>query len=385
MRRMKIGVFGGSFDPVHVEHVALARAAVAELQLDKLFILPAYAPPHKVGKRLAADEHRLAMCRLAFLSVPHAEVCDYEIAAGGTSYTYLTLRYFAAEYPSAQLYFLVGTDMLRDFPSWKNPQEILSYATLAVCSRAEQTGWEESEQAAFFALFGKQFAVIPYTATNVSSTKIRVLAGAGMDVTPFVGEDVARYITQWRLYELEGAAQSLALQSPKRAAHSLRVAYMAAKRAQTLKMDEQKAIFAALLHDCAKNLSADSPLLVGFDPPKGVPPAVMHQYAGAYVAKTALGVDDEEILSAIECHTSGKVGMSTLDKLIFLADLVEEERTYPGAEHLRALFWQDLDECLRQSLIETVAYLRRGGGEIYQKTLLACEYYQKTEEGEKIW
>ena len=152
---------------------------------------------------------------------------------------------------------------------------------------------------------------------------------------------------------------------------------MAAKKAQQLKIDESKAIQAALLHDCAKNLPKDSPLLVGFTPPDGVPPAVLHQYEGAFVAKTALQVNDEDVLGAIECHTSGKIGMTTLEKLIFLADLVEEERSYPGAERLRELFWRDFDECLRQSLMETVAYLQASGCAVYEKTLHACEYYRE--------
>ena len=377
---MKIGIFGGSFDPVHSQHIALARHAIEELQLDKLFILPAYAPPHKRGKVLAADSHRLEMCRLAFADVPKAEVSDYEITAQGTSYTYLTLRRFAALYPTAKLYFLVGTDMLRDFPTWKRPEEILTLATLAVCSRAEQRGWEVEELVRFRARFGCDFLPISYVAQDVSSTEIRVLAGAGIDLTPFVGESVAEYIEKNHLYESTGAKQSLALQSPKRAAHSVRVALMAAKKAQQLKLDEGKAICAALLHDCAKNLEKDSPLLNGFIPPKGVPPPVLHQYAGAYVAKTSLGVTDGEVLSAIECHTSGKPNMSPLDKLIFLADLVEEERTYDGAERLRALFWTDFEECLRVSLRETVAYLTDQGGEIYEKTLLAYDYYQEKKE-----
>jgi HD superfamily phosphohydrolase YqeK len=85
-------------------------------------------------------------------------------------------------------------------------------------------------------------------------------------------------------------------------------------------------------------------------------------------------------VSAIACHTSGKINMSALDKLIFLADLVEEERSYPGVELLRELFWKDLDECLLKSLQDTVEYLIRSGQPIYEKTLSAKEYYEKEKE-----
>ena len=84
---MKLGIFGGSFDPVHNEHIRLAEAAIQTLGLDKLLVMPAYAPPHKPWKTLAPDEDRLEMCKLAFSSVEKAEVCDYEILQGGTSYT----------------------------------------------------------------------------------------------------------------------------------------------------------------------------------------------------------------------------------------------------------------------------------------------------------
>ena len=129
---MRIGIFGGSFDPVHIEHVRLAEAAVESLALDALLIMPAHTPPHKTDKALSSDGDRLEMCRLAFEGCKKTQVSDYEMRAGGTSFTYLTCRHFRRLYPEAKLYWLVGTDMLRDFPSWKNPEEILSLATLAV-------------------------------------------------------------------------------------------------------------------------------------------------------------------------------------------------------------------------------------------------------------
>ena len=137
---MKIGIFGGSFDPPHNEHIRLAQAAIDGLGLDKLLIMPAYAPPHKSGKTLSPDSERLQLCRLAFSGLKKAEVSEYEIERKGTSYTYLTCRHFKAEYPTAQLFWLVGTDMLRDFPTWKNPTEILENVTLAVCARNEKDG-----------------------------------------------------------------------------------------------------------------------------------------------------------------------------------------------------------------------------------------------------
>ena len=245
---MRIAIFGGSFDPVHSEHIRLAEFALAELSLDKLFIMPAYAPPHKKGKVLSQNEDRLAICRLAFSHLDKVEVSDYEIAKEGVSYTYLTCEHFQSLYSDAEM--------------------------------------------EFYRLFGKKFAYLSYNGKDISSTKIRVLAGAGMDITEFVPLSVASYIQEKGMYKIPFADQALSLENPKRRAHSLRVAELAAKRAVQLQISERKAITAALLHDCAKNLPADSPYLQGFSLPTEwgeVPSEVAHQFSGAFVCEKYFG------------------------------------------------------------------------------------------------
>ncbi len=377
---MRVGIFGGSFDPIHTEHIALARQAVADLSLDRLIVMPAANPPHKPWRNLTCGADRLSLCEAAFLDDEKIIVSDYELTTGGTSYTYLTLQHFKQEYSEAELYFLMGTDMLRNFPTWRNPEEILRLCTLAVCARAEEDGWVQKEQAAFQEKFGKSFAVLSYEGKDVSSTNIRVLVGAGIDVTVYVGENVAQKMARLGLYKIQGAPESLALQKPSRKAHSIRVALLAAKRASTLKLNEYQVVQACLLHDAAKNIPLTDSLLDGFTLPAGCPPAVAHQYAGEYLARHCFGITDEAVLSAIACHTSGKPQMSELDKLVFLADLVEEERSYPGVERLRALFWKDIDACLLASLQDTVRYLTAKGETVYEKTLMAKAYYEQ--EGE---
>lgn len=382
---MRIAIFGGSFDPVHTEHIRFARKAIEQLNLDKLFVMPAAAPPHKPGKILSLDGDRLAMCRLAFENEPKAEVCDYEIARGGTSYTYLTCRHFRETYPSSEIYWLVGTDMLRDFPTWKEPLSILKDVTLAVCARAEENGWLERERAAFKAKFETDFTVVDYNGLDVSSTKIRVTAGAGGNVAEYVGEKVAEYIKARGLYEIPGASAALALEKPSRKAHTLRVAETAAKKAVEMRLSERKAIAAALFHDCAKNLGADSPYLDGFvckEEWGEVPPPVLHQFTGAYVAERAFGVTDGEILDAIRYHTSGKPNMTELGKLVFLADMVEYGREFEGVGKLRSLFWAKkgvgaLDECLIAALEQTLSHVREKGEKTYPLTLRAYEYYRR--------
>ncbi len=382
---MRIGIFGGSFDPVHNEHIHLAKAAIEELGLDKLLVMPAGVPPHKQEKRLTPAKERLALCRLAFAALPQAEICDYEITRGGTSYTYQTCEHFAEIYAGAELFWLVGTDMLRDFPTWKYPARILEKATLAVCGRNEKGEWIESEQASFHEKFGKKFLFLSYEGRNVSSTKLRVLAGAGMRLTDFTPKTVADYIEEKGLYKIPFADIALALEKPSRKAHSLRVAELAASRAHGLKIPEEKAIAAALFHDCAKNLPDDSPLLEGFAPPTEwgeVPPAVLHQFTGAFVAE-GLGVTDTDILNAVRYHTSGRPQMSELEKLIFLADMLEEERVYEEVEDLRRLFWKEkesVDECLFEALKDSIAFIEKKGSGVYPLTQRACDYYENLQK-----
>ena len=178
---MKIAIFGGSFDPVHVEHINIVKAAQSALGADKVIVIPAFIPPHKQGKALAAPQDRLAMAKLAFAGIKNCEVSAYELNAGGTSYTYLTLGYFHEKYPDAQLYFLVGADMLKDFYTWRQPETILSLAELVVCNREEDKVSFPAEQLRFFARFKKKFLSIEYTGRDISSTKARVLAAFGED------------------------------------------------------------------------------------------------------------------------------------------------------------------------------------------------------------
>ena len=134
----KIGIYGGSFNPPHEGHVLAAREAIRLLELDRLLIVPAFLPPHKELPPGSPDaEGRLALCRLAFSSVPGAEVCDLEIRRQGISYTVDTLKSLHARYPGDELVLLMGTDMLRSFRNWYCPDQIARLATLAVMYRTQ--------------------------------------------------------------------------------------------------------------------------------------------------------------------------------------------------------------------------------------------------------
>ncbi len=362
---MNIGIFGGSFDPVHAEHVGLVRAAKASLGLDKVVIVPSYLAPHKRGGASADGKDRLEMCKIAFGKLNFCEVSPLELEAGGTSYTYLTCRKFAEMYPSDTLYFLVGADMLEDFFTWREPEDILAHVTLAVCTRGQSAPTHLHEK--FYARFGKDFEEFAFRGAEVSSTQVRLELAFGKEPAS-LDEGVLRYIRVRGLYAHPAIGSALALEKEERREHSFRVAKLAVARAKSLKIPESKALLASALHDCAKYVPLQSPLLAGFTLPEEVPELVVHQFSGAYLAEHEFGIRDEEILDAIRYHASGREDMTPLGKLIYLADLLEEGRTFEGVQALRALFWQDLDTCLLAAMEAQLCYLRAGGRPVYGLT-----------------
>ncbi len=203
----------------------------------------------------------------------------------------------------------------------------------------------------------------------------------GMPLTPFVESSVETYIQEKGLYRILNADKALGLEKPSRKAHSIRVANLAAARAVSLRMNEKQAIEAALFHDCAKNLESDSSYLKGFCLPKEwgeVPIPVAHQFAGAHIAESFFSVKDVDVLNAIRFHTSARPNMSELEKLIFLSDMLESERSYQGVNELRALFWDKsgLDVCLKEALRQTLLFLKEKGGDVYPLTQTAYDFYK---------
>lgn len=368
---MNVGIFGGSFDPVHSEHVALVLAAKEALNLGRVVVVPSFLGPHKRGGASAAGKDRLEMCKLAFRGHDFAEVSDFELALGGTSYSYVTCRHFEEVYPDSNRFLLVGADMLEDFFTWRDPDDIVSRTTVAVCGRGDTD--VSALHGKFRARFSCDFAEVPFKGKDVSSTKIRVKLAFGKRPEELCGE-VASYILEKGLYARPVIPEALALEKEERRAHSFRVAVMACKRARSLGIPEEQAILAAALHDCAKYLPPESPLLAGFVPPPGVPDPVLHQYTGAYVAEHRFGIRDETVLDAIRYHASGREDMTALGKLIYLADLLEEARRFEGVEMLRELFYRDLDACLVASLSCQLAYLRGSGKPVYGLTQRAYDW-----------
>ena len=375
---MKTGILGGTFNPVHTEHVILVKTAIKQLKLDKLIVMPTFLPPHK-NIIPAPAEDRLEMLKIAFSDVEKVTVSDFEIQKKGKSYTFETVEHFRASDPDGELYFICGGDMLTDFKTWRYPERILAACRLAVFGREDYHTDYKAEKDYFNKNFGCGFTKLDYIGKSISSTKIRVYSSFGLDVKDMTGEKTEKYIKEKGLYRSNRYADFVAKVLPeRRLIHTANVLVCALKKVKELNLTYDKVMTAATLHDCAKYLNPAD--YKDFTVPAGMPQPVVHAFLGAFIAEKVLGIEDEEIIDAIRYHTSGKAGMSVLGKLIFTADMIEEGRVYEGVEKLREIYDKDFEECFKECLKEEVVHLLNKKSMIYIETLNAYDYYIKNGE-----
>ncbi|WP_076997154.1 nicotinate (nicotinamide) nucleotide adenylyltransferase [Variovorax sp. KK3] len=193
----RVGVFGGAFDPPHDAHVSLVKAALAQLGLARLHILPTGDAWHK-ARGLSAGHHRLEMARLAFEGLPGAVVDDRELRRAGPTYTLDTLRELRGEQPAAELVLILGADQASSLPRWHGWQDILAMAVVAVAQRPGAGAFDPLALPG--APPGARFETLAITPMDVSATEIRAKAALGQDLSRLVPPAVARYIDQHHLY-----------------------------------------------------------------------------------------------------------------------------------------------------------------------------------------
>ena len=197
-RVRRVGVFGGTFDPPHHGHLALAEWARAELRLDRVWFVPAGSPPHKPRTALSPVAHRVAMTRLAVRGNPSFAVSTIETSRRGPSYTAETLRELAARSPGVTLYLLMGADMFATFASWREPDEIARHAVLAVATRPGASGPSRPQARGRHGEYPVVWLTNP--GFDVSSSALRARARRGLSVRYLVPDAVARYVERHALY-----------------------------------------------------------------------------------------------------------------------------------------------------------------------------------------
>jgi nicotinate-nucleotide adenylyltransferase len=189
---LKIGIYGGSFDPVHLGHLLVAQAAVEELGLDRLFFIPAAQSPFKPDSKPAPAAVRLQLLRLALAGRTNCEIDEQEIRRGGVSYTIDTLRDYAKRFPAAELFYLIGTDHLAHLPEWREPAEL---ARLAEFVEIPRPGGPAADFPPPFR--GRRLKGFPLA---VSSLEIRARVKAGLSIELLAPPAVAGAIRNNRLY-----------------------------------------------------------------------------------------------------------------------------------------------------------------------------------------
>jgi nicotinate-nucleotide adenylyltransferase len=198
----RIGVFGGSFDPVHIGHLIIAQDAVEQLELDRMIFVPAAVSPHKQHCQPVEGRHRLEMLQLAIESNFRFEVSDMELARGGTSYTFDTIQHVQADHPNAELFFIMGLDSLVDLHLWRNCDQLLESCTVVPLGRG---GEDPADVVAKSGLSNGWKAkllnrLIRIHEIEVSASEIRMRIAEGLSIQTLVPPEVEMYIAEHNLY-----------------------------------------------------------------------------------------------------------------------------------------------------------------------------------------
>lgn len=388
IKKRRIGIFGGSFNPPHNGHIAAAEHAIESLRLDKLLVIPASVPPHKdIAKGSPSSADRYRMTEIAFEGMSNVEVLDIELRRSGRSYTADTLGEITGMYPKSDIFLIVGADMFLTVQDWYKPEVIFNTCTVcALCRERGQLDILLEHKSFLEKRFGAGCIVLENEEVEISSTEVRKAIRAGID-TGMVPAGVMDYIRVNDLYAGNGCdskntvetafhdsknpfdindfkrsdiyLKAMAFIEPERRAHVDGCIKEAICLSNHWGEDPARAATAALLHDLTKSLTREEQLklcekygiiprtadIVSFGP--------LHAITGAEIARESFGADNETA-SAIRYHTTGRAGMSKLEMIIYLADYIEPTRSFKGVQEVRDLAYDSLDLAMLAALSNTI-------------------------------
>lgn len=382
---MRIGIFGGTFNPPHKGHKRMALEMMKAASLNKMLIIPTFTPPHKNATDLASGKDRVKMCELLF-SEDCFTVSDIEMKREGKSYTVDTLTELKKIYPDDELFLIIGSDMLLSFDRWYRYEDILSMATLCVATRENEISTETLSDYAETKLGLSEGAYILSEMSPMvcSSTEVRNMVKKGSDLSAVLTESVAEHIRNYDLYSEvypEYKALLRELLDDYRYIHSLGVAESAKELAAIYGYDEDKAYKAGLLHDIMKNATKEYQLQIMekggiiLSQAEKNNPKLWHAMAGECYLRDEMGITDEELLGAIRYHTTGKAGMNLLEKIVYIADYISKERNYPDVDVMRRLSKEvSLEEASLYALRFSIRKFESIGGIIHTDSI---DYYNE--------
>ena len=386
----RTGIFGGSFNPPHLGHILAVREFQEKLDLDRVLLIPAAVPPHKaLAAGSASAEDRLEMTRLAVRDLPWAQVLDLELRREGKSYTADTVTALRALYPEDTFFLLMGTDMFLSFGNWYQPERIVREATLAVAHRdADKPEKLRACAAELETRLGARTVLVENRFLSHSSTAVRAMLAFGC-AEDYLEPGVLDYIRARDLYcanqdrrglPFEALREaSLRLHKPSRVDHVIGCSGTAAELAEHWGADPTAARRAGILHDVTKALNAEEQLhlcekydivLNHFERQN---PKLLHAKTGAAVAEHVFG-ESPAVVEAIRWHTTGRAGMTLLEKILYIADYMEPNRVLPGVEELRYLARTDLDAAVMRGLEMSMAHVNGQGDEIDPNSMAALRF-----------
>ncbi|MDR2966127.1 MAG: nicotinate (nicotinamide) nucleotide adenylyltransferase [Treponema sp.] len=386
---MKLGILGGSFNPVHNGHLYLAEKAISELELDRVVFVPAYRSPFKLdasGMEHTTEE-RINMLAVSVAGDPRFAIDDCEIKREGVSYTVHTLEDIITRYmPNGKPYLLIGDDLAVDFPKWRDSERILEMAEIVVARRLNSDAKE----------YPYPHKLIKNKIMDISSQTVRKMITEQDDWKPLVPSAAVNIIMEKRLYGVTDSGEEnppseqdsivLRVEQAVRAAlntsrflHSRNTALFAYDMCRRFRnecsgIDPMDAYLAGIAHDLAKQLDPKEMIKLVKNEGKSMTavekgkPSLLHGRAAAVLLRDRFSIHNKDILEAVALHTSGSENMGTLAKIIYIADKLEVSRS--SVNGLRKMCREaELDDILYAVLKKTVSKLQSRELDLSEETL----------------
>lgn len=343
---MKIGLLGGSFDPIHDGHVLIGKTVKDALHLDEVWFIPVLNNPFK-DRQMAEGYHRIKMIEIATRNHKSMKVCDIELHEDPTvkSYTYNTICKLKKLYPNDEFYYIIGDDQVLKFNLWYKAQELSEIVQIVCMARKGYDTSKENKK-------NYRMMEIEYEPIKASSTSVRDGNFKHVD------KKVVEYFTMNGLYLNSIVATYM---SEKRFIHTKSMAQLAVEIASANDIDPMKAYVAGMLHDVAKEMDpkkAEKIMKKHFSEYIHMPQPVWHQWLSCYVAKKTFHVEDNEILQAITNHTTASTNMTKLDMCIYCADKYDRSRGYDSSKEIE-LCKKDILEGFKQSLCDFYTFSKK--------------------------
>ena len=401
MSKKKIAVLGGTFNPIHYGHLLIAQSVYLTKQFDEVWLMPAGNPPFKPEDAISSND-RLYMAYLAVRKTSYLKVSALECESAETSYTYKTLERLKTKYPDYEFWWTIGYDNLFSIASWREAGKILQDGQLVIVRRLTDDLENAKEKLVQMQnQYNLKAVLVDNPIIQISSTMIRERIENDEPIDFLLPRKVAAYIQKHGLYrksrqdktvppvaayaKLSGKIRKdlRKVLTPSRYLHTLGVESAAIELGKRYGINPERLAIAALLHDYAKCMSAETKkklcqkYRIEITPLEEKNLDLLHAKLSAHIARDKYGIEDFEILDAIYYHTTGKPAMTDFAKIIYIADAIEPGRgSQDYLEKARKLAKTSLDDTMRYLLSETLNFLQSKDRAMDPLTQEAYQYYQ---------